>query len=736
MTREQEFRRRWHEAHRDRFIADEQQYQQGKARADRFPASAPEALGLLAGLRRTGDLESFKKRTQEWAVKPTTLGFKGTIGQMMLNIFVNRADEPDRIARLLVDSLSVPASDHEARAKIGALADYSRSIKRGAAPALTNVPFVSSYFWGLADHDRWPVIWPSARHYVEFLTGAKLPADPAERYQTFVNRVSEMSADNIEFEMTASWWRRTNPVLLDEVLCDRAEFGLDRTTASESELRANAQALTRIAEHIGYWFRQKVSDALGDDLKVSKPKIQRPDGSFRNDLWVDFRTRRGVDLGVRVWGNHRGVAVGLSPGFQPEGWHEEVTPIIEAADYPGCEVLGGKGSDIVRDVGFHGKGYVYGRWFERGLIAELGHTETVVEIATLLKPLYEELLSSGLGTEGVFGPDESADPSARERESEVDDDRDFLGELADELLIDRSFLDDIESLLKDKRQVILYGPPGTGKTYLARKFAEALIPDADRRAIVQFHPSSSYEDFFEGYRPEEGADGSLTYRRKPGPLARMADKARSKPDRRHIMIIDEINRANLPKVLGELLYLFEYRDEPVQTLYRPDEGFVLPRNLWFIGTMNTADRSIALVDAALRRRFHFVPFFPNRWPIEDLLERWLEDKGEPTWVAELVAQVNDELKDELGGSHLLLGPSYFMQENLDEEAVRRIWEYNIEPFIEDQFFDISEQIDMFRFNEVLKRYREESGVEETTELVAVEHETDELDSPSETPTSE
>src|SRR3546814_12424614 len=84
------------------------------------------------------------------------------------------------------------------------------------------------------------------------------------------------------------------------------------------------------------------------------------------------------------------------------------------------------------------------------------------------------------------------------------------------------------------------------------------------------------------------------------------------------MIIDEINRANLPKVLGEMLFLLEYRHEAVRTLYRPDDTFELPKDLWFIGTMNTADRSIALIDAALRRRFHFVPFFPNSGPMEEI----------------------------------------------------------------------------------------------------------------------
>ena len=292
-----------------------------------------------------------------------------------------------------------------------------------------------------------------------------------------------------------------------------------------------------------------------------------------------------------------------------------------------------------------------------------------------------------------------------------------LNDLAERLLVRVESLEDIVSLLEDKGQVILYGPPGTGKTYLARELAKELAPDESCRALVQFHPSTSYEDFFEGYRPAgTGDDGSIRFKLTPGPLARIAEQAEAS-DRQHVMIIDEINRGNLPRVLGELLFLLEYRDEAVQTLYRSEEPFELPENLWFIGTMNTADRSIALVDAALRRRFHFVPFFPDSGPMAGLLGRWLDREGEPAWVGDLVDAVNDELKSELDGSHLLLGPSHFMKtygSSLGEQRqqLRRIWEYNIEPFIEDQFFGNPDQIARFRFDNVMKRNgpAAESGV--------------------------
>lgn len=288
------------------------------------------------------------------------------------------------------------------------------------------------------------------------------------------------------------------------------------------------------------------------------------------------------------------------------------------------------------------------------------------------------------------------------------DEADIMATLADELLVDKAFLEELVGLLEDKGQLILYGPPGTGKTYVAQRLAAAIAPDASRRMLVQFHPSTSYEDFFEGYRPREGPGGTLSYELRQGPLALMADLATAAPNTQHVMVIDEINRGNLPKIFGELLFLLEYRDQQVRTTYRPDEPFELPPNLWFIGTMNTADRSIALVDAALRRRFHFVPFFPHEGPMAGLLRRWLE-RHDPiaTWVADLVDSVNADLIAELGGPHLQIGPSHFMHVGI-EVRLAQVWAYNVFPYVEDQLFGEQDRIDQFRLDRVLARFRSEA----------------------------
>ena len=197
--------------------------------------------------------------------------------------------------------------------------------------------------------------------------------------------------------------------------------------------------------------------------------------------------------------------------------------------------------------------------------------------------------------------------------------------------------------------------------------ANCLSGSKERVRLVQFHPSYAYEDFVQGYRPALSG-GQPGFELRNGPLLEAAERAKAEPDARHFLVIDEINRGNLSKVFGELYFLLEYRDEEMRLLY-DDEPFSLPKNLYIIGTMNTADRSIALVDLALRRRFHFVEFHPHKPPVEGILQRWLGQKAPAmSWVADIVDRANKKLDDQQAA----IGPSYFMKDNLNEEMLRLI----------------------------------------------------------------
>ena len=282
-----------------------------------------------------------------------------------------------------------------------------------------------------------------------------------------------------------------------------------------------------------------------------------------------------------------------------------------------------------------------------------------------------------------------------------------LKELAEELCLPVEFLERIERQLKRKRQVIFQGPPGTGKTHVAQKLAKSLAGDKERVTLVQFHPSYAYEDFVEGYRPElKGGQPTFTLRR--GPLLQAAERARSDSNNnRHFLVIDEINRGNVAKVFGELYFLLEYRDEAVRLQYS-NTPFFLPENLYIIGTMNTADRSIALVDLALRRRFSFVEFHPDDEPIKGLLRDWLKKHGktEMAWVADLLDEANKLLKDD---RNVAIGPSHFFEEDLSKEVVADIWKHSVLPDVEEALIGNPDRIKEFNLDRLLDRLRRKAA---------------------------
>lgn len=284
----------------------------------------------------------------------------------------------------------------------------------------------------------------------------------------------------------------------------------------------------------------------------------------------------------------------------------------------------------------------------------------------------------------VIPPPLLADPSAIDPRGFTPTDVDTAA-LSAELKLDACWLDRVVSALHRRGQIILYGPPGTGKTFVAKALTSALTgrPDAARR--IQFHPSYTYEDFFAGYRPRE-KNGQLIFELAKGPLRRIADDARRDPDVAHVLLIDEINRANLSKVFGELYYLLEYRDDEIDLLYAgsgTDGGdtFSLPPNVLIIGTMNTADRSIALLDSAMRRRFSFFELHPDVEPVAGILDRWIHEHPQDLPLPALFAELNSrivEREDRIGPSHLL------RRENLSQADLHAIWNESLLPLLEER----------------------------------------------------
>ena len=324
---------------------------------------------------------------------------------------------------------------------------------------------------------------------------------------------------------------------------------------------------------------------------------------------------------------------------------------------------------------------------------------------------------------GEVPDDAEVDDPPVENVAIADNRVDYLGQAADELSVSREYLERVEDRLKRKGQIALYGPPGTGKTYFALRFARAIAEGRkDNVTTVQFHPSTSYEDFVEGIRPET-VDGQVHYELVQGPFIRLAEKARANRDQTFVIVVDELNRAHLPKVLGELVFLLEYRDDPdnpqafvpeINLLYRPKEKFTLPKNLYVIGTMNTSDRSVALVDAALRRRFDFFPFFPNKEPVSSMLKNWLVKHPRKLRIAEFLTAVNQELINQVGAD-FQIGPSHFMgEDDLSVDALGQVWDYGIYPTIEEILWGRDVELASWEWAEVLKRFGSVLGIADET----------------------
>ncbi|WP_406633842.1 McrB family protein [Pseudarthrobacter quantipunctorum] len=331
------------------------------------------------------------------------------------------------------------------------------------------------------------------------------------------------------------------------------------------------------------------------------------------------------------------------------------------------------------------------RWFDEGhattslprhIQRQLATPGIVVDVTKVV-----QALQALLPAEAETGPDDDAEAAAVAPPVQ-EGFRPLTREFADTLHMELEPLQEIAELLEENRQLVLYGPPGTGKTYLAKHLAAELADDTtdERVKLVQFHPSYAYEDFFEGYRPDKTDEGQVSFKLVAGPLRRLAEEA-AKPGngkKPYFLIIDEMNRANLAKVFGELYFLLEYRDDRIYLQYSPNEPFTLPDNLYIIGTMNTADRSIAMMDAAIRRRFSFIELHPQTEPVKGSLWRFLQARQLDATPALLLDALNSAIDE--WDRDLMIGPSYFMKPAAQNPAgLRRIWKYELMPLLEEHY---------------------------------------------------
>lgn len=265
-------------------------------------------------------------------------------------------------------------------------------------------------------------------------------------------------------------------------------------------------------------------------------------------------------------------------------------------------------------------------------------------------------------------------------------------EFLDEVYMTEQKYDELIAVLRNKKNIILQGAPGVGKTFSANRLAYAMMKekDDDRIEFVQFHQNYSYEDFVMGYKPVE--DG---FELKYGVFYRFCQKAANHPDKDYFFIIDEINRGNLSKIFGELLMLIEkdYRGKKITLAYN-GLSFTVPENLYIIGMMNTADRSLAMIDYALRRRFSFFDMEPGF--DSDGFVQYQKNLNNDT-LNELILKIkdlNNEIKkDKSLGAGFCIGHSYFCGKDVcTEEWLHEVVNYDILPMLREYWFDEPDKV--------------------------------------------
>lgn len=284
-----------------------------------------------------------------------------------------------------------------------------------------------------------------------------------------------------------------------------------------------------------------------------------------------------------------------------------------------------------------------------------------------------------------FEDDDADDEEEEEVEVPLYTCEDFL----DEVYMTRDSYDTLCGLLKRKKNVVLQGAPGVGKTYTAQRLAYSImgVKDQSRVMMVQFHQNYGYEDFVMGFRPRKDDAG---FELKEGPFYKFCKEAEIDSENSYFFIIDEINRGNLSKIFGELFMMIEAdkRGNPLRLLYS-DELFSIPQNVHIIGTMNTADRSLALIDYALRRRFAFFEMMPA-FEVDTFMQAAAQ-KQNPKYqkLIQTVKALNEEIKqDTTLGKGFCIGHSYFCTETtVDDAWLSGVVEYELIPLLQEYWFD-------------------------------------------------